>query len=67
MLRVLQSILEQHDVPKLLISVLESVNAADSGPMMNIFFRLLLADDSKKTERFVHQYIKARPCPLPPA
>ena len=59
---VLQAILEQHDVPKLLISVMESVNASDSGPMMNIFFRLLLADDSKKTESFVHQYIKARHC-----
>jgi hypothetical protein len=60
----LQAILEQHDVPKLLISVMDSVNAADSGPMMNIFFRLLLADDSKRTESFVHQYIKVQDFPV---
>lgn len=47
-------------MPKLLIQVMDSVNASDSGPMMNIFFRLLLADDNKRTESFVHQYIKAR-------
>jgi hypothetical protein len=53
-----QAILEEHDIPKLLITVMDSVNASDSGPMMNLMFRLLLADDTKRTESFVHQYIK---------
>jgi hypothetical protein len=54
---LLQAILEGHDLPKLLITAIESVNAADTGQAMNMFFRLLLADDNRRTERFVHQFI----------
>eukprot|EP00892_Ulva_mutabilis_P007689 jgi/Ulvmu1/5292/UM022_0086.1 len=55
----LMGLLQEQDLPKLLISAMEHVNAADSAQPMSIMFRQILVENAAQSHHFVKQYIAA--------
>lgn len=56
----MQELLQEQDLPKLLIPAMEHFNASESGPPMAIMFRQILVDNPAQSQQFVQQFIAVR-------